>query len=96
MLPVRGRNRLTPYMIGFKRYIRSGLVVSVIGHLGGLIVALLSVSPNAGSAADWSRGGNLRTQRFIVACSTEGTLSSNLFEFGAICRIYRFSERAAG
>jgi hypothetical protein len=47
MLPVRGRNRLTPYMIGFKRYIRSGLVVSVIGHLGGLIVALLSVSPNA-------------------------------------------------
>jgi hypothetical protein len=34
-------------MIGFKRYIRSGLVVSVIGHLGGLIVALLSVSPNA-------------------------------------------------
>jgi hypothetical protein len=47
MLPVRGRNRLTPYMIGFKRYIRSGLVVSVIGHLGGLIVALPSVSPNA-------------------------------------------------
>jgi hypothetical protein len=34
-------------MIGFKRYIRSGLVVSVIGHLGGLIVALLSVNPNA-------------------------------------------------
>ena len=47
MLPVRERNRLTPYMIGFKRYIRSGLIVSVIGHLGGLIVALLSVSPNA-------------------------------------------------
>src|SRR5271169_5305701 len=47
MLPVRGRNRLTPYMIGLKRYIRSGLIVSVIGHLGGLIVALLSVSPNA-------------------------------------------------
>jgi hypothetical protein len=34
-------------MIGFKRYIRSGLIVSVIGHLGGVIVALLSVSPNA-------------------------------------------------
>ena len=47
MLPVRERNRLTRYMIGFKRYIRSGLIVSVIGHLGGVIVALLSVSPNA-------------------------------------------------
>jgi hypothetical protein len=47
MLPVRGRNRLTPNMIGLKRYIRPGLVVSVICHLGGLIVALLSVSPNA-------------------------------------------------
>jgi hypothetical protein len=40
-------NRLTPRMIGYKRFIRSGLIVSVIFHLGVLIVALLSVSPNA-------------------------------------------------
>ena len=45
MLPVRERNRLTRYMIVFKRYIRSELIVSV--PLGGVIVALLSVSPNA-------------------------------------------------
>ena len=34
-------------MIGLKRYIRPGLVVSVIGHLGVLIVGLLLVSANA-------------------------------------------------
>jgi outer membrane biosynthesis protein TonB len=34
-------------MIAFKRYIRPGLIVSVIFHLGVLIVALLSVRPNA-------------------------------------------------
>jgi hypothetical protein len=33
-------------MIGFRRYIRGGLVASVIGHLGVVIVALLSFSPN--------------------------------------------------
>jgi hypothetical protein len=33
-------------MIGLKRYIRPGLVVSVIGHLGVLIVALLLVNVN--------------------------------------------------
>ena len=49
MLPVRERNRLTRYMIGFKRYIRSELIVSVIGRLGGVIVGLRCspVSPNA-------------------------------------------------
>jgi len=34
-------------MIGLKRYIRPGLVVSVIGHLGVLIVALPFVGANA-------------------------------------------------
>jgi hypothetical protein len=47
MLPVRGRSRLAPYMIGFKRYIHPALVASVIGHLGVLIGVLVSVSPNA-------------------------------------------------
>jgi hypothetical protein len=42
-----GRYRLTPCIIGLKRYIRSGLVVSVIGHLGLLIVGLLLVSADA-------------------------------------------------
>ena len=46
MLPA-GANRLTPCMIGLKRYIRPGLVVSVIGHLGVLIVGLVLVSANA-------------------------------------------------
>jgi hypothetical protein len=32
---------------GLKRYIRPGHVVSVIGHLGVLIVGLLLVSANA-------------------------------------------------
>jgi hypothetical protein len=34
-------------MIGLKRYIRPGLAVSVIGHLGALIVGLLFVGANA-------------------------------------------------
>jgi hypothetical protein len=34
-------------MMGFKRYIRPGTVVSVVFHLGVLIAALLSVSPDA-------------------------------------------------
>lgn len=34
-------------MIGLKRHIRPALVVSVIGHVGVLIVVLFSVSPNA-------------------------------------------------
>ena len=46
MLPA-GAISTTPCMIGLKRYIRPGLVVSVIGHLGVLIVGLLLVSANA-------------------------------------------------
>ena len=46
MLAAR-RSRLTPSMIGLKRYIRPGLVVSAIGHLGVLIVGLLLVGANA-------------------------------------------------
>ena len=39
-------------MNGLKRYIRPGLVVSAIGHLGALIVGLFLVSANIpGSAA---------------------------------------------
>ena len=38
-------------MIGLKRYIRPGLVVSVVGHLGVLIVGLLLVGANAFHAA---------------------------------------------
>jgi hypothetical protein len=34
-------------MIGFKRYIRPGLAVSVIGHLAALIVGLFFVGANA-------------------------------------------------
>ena len=34
-------------MIGLKRYIRSGLVVSVVGHLAALIVGLFFVGANA-------------------------------------------------
>jgi hypothetical protein len=40
----RGRCRLKPSMNGLKRYIRPGLVVSAIGHLGALIVGLFLVS----------------------------------------------------
>src|ERR1700675_3126009 len=42
----RGRYRLKPGMNGLKRYIRPGLVVSAIGHLGALIVGLFLVSAN--------------------------------------------------
>src|SRR6202166_2634248 len=41
-----GRYRLRPSMNGLKRYIRPGLVVSAIGHLGALIVGLFLVSAN--------------------------------------------------
>ena len=43
----RGRYRLKPGMNGLKRYIRPGLVVSAIGHLGPMIVGLLLVGANA-------------------------------------------------
>ena len=42
----RGRYRLKPNMNGLKRYIRPGLIVSAIGHLGALVVGLLVVSAN--------------------------------------------------
>ena len=42
-----GRYRLTPCMMGLKRYIRHGLAVSVIGHLAALIVGLFFVGANA-------------------------------------------------
>ena len=42
-----GQFRLTPCMIGLKRYIRPGLAVSVIGHLAALIVGLFFVGANA-------------------------------------------------
>src|ERR1700741_3889011 len=43
----RGRYRPKPCMIGLKRYIRSGLAVSVIGHLAALIVGLFFFGANA-------------------------------------------------
>src|ERR1700730_2896259 len=42
-----GRYPLTPCMIALKRYIRTGHVVSVVCHLGVLIVGLLFVGANA-------------------------------------------------
>ena len=46
-MPVRGGDiDLNPSMNGLKRYIRPGLVVSAIGHLGALIVGLFLVSAN--------------------------------------------------
>src|SRR5271156_873020 len=42
-----GRYQFILCMIGLKRYIRPGLLVSVIVHLGALIVALLFVGADA-------------------------------------------------
>jgi hypothetical protein len=43
MMPVRGAVSTQSYMIGLKRFIHPALVVSVIGHVGPLILALLFV-----------------------------------------------------
>jgi len=40
MMPVRGDDVARTYMMGLKRFIRPEFVVSVIGHLGGLLVLL--------------------------------------------------------
>jgi hypothetical protein len=46
MLPAPGAKSTYTYMIRFKRYIRPGVVASIISHLVVLIGALLSVNPN--------------------------------------------------